>query len=138
MVVKTEHGLVKGEALGPGAWGRRMERSGRVRAIRKASWRSGTGTGYFPSLDPRCLIRKTGSGISALLPLSRSKWKDPGASDVVLETDQDAVGKAQVSTKPGKCTWLSLERRGIEEGSSLSYRSAPCLWGGALLRLFCP
>ena len=41
IVLKTEHGFVKGEALGPCA--RRMKSSRRIRGIRKASWRSGVG-----------------------------------------------------------------------------------------------
>lgn len=42
--------------------------------------------GYFPSLDPRCLIQKTGSDIPAQLPPSRGYWQDLGISEGVLES----------------------------------------------------
>lgn len=42
--------------------------------------------GYFPSLDPRCLIQKTGSGIPAQLPPSRGHWEDLGVPEGALES----------------------------------------------------
>lgn len=90
--------------------------------------------GSFPSLNPRCLIWKTGSGISLCSLLSL--WGDPGApccqmgtSGGVLEGEEASLreGLRLAGSQRGKVHCLGECRR-----VALSASPAQRSWGGAL------